>query len=238
LITDFIKNIERKFYPSIYCVIIRRTPAQMSFLTKLFHFVIITSKKYNIDESHGLAHSMNVLYYANEIYESELPKKPFLEQHKKIIFTAAALHDMCDKKYMSETEGVSAIQSYLENDITEAELDMSAKIMTTMSYSKVKANGFPNLGAYQDAYHIVREADLLTAYDFDRCMIYNMYKKNNDIESCYEDASQLFDRRVLRHNEDYLFLTDYAQQHSQFLHYQAVLRRNRWQSLIHSKIKP
>lgn len=208
----------------------------MSFLTKLFHFVIITSKKYNIDESHGLSHSMNVLYYANEIYESELPKKPYLEDQKKIIFTAAALHDMCDKKYMTEEDGICAIQDYLQKDITAIELDMSVKIMTTMSYSKVKIHGFPNLGAYQDAYHIVREADLLTAYDFDRCMIYNMYQKNNDTEASYEDARELFERRVLRHNNDHLFLTEYSQQHSQFLHHQAILRMNRWKTLIYSKM--
>jgi HD superfamily phosphodiesterase len=198
----------------------------------------MTSKKYNIDESHGLSHSMNVLYQANEIYESELPKKPYLEHQKKIIFTAAALHDMCDKKYMSETDGICAIQDYLHKEITAIELDMSVKIMTTMSYSKVKIHGFPNLGAYQDAYHIVREADLLTAYDFDRCMIYNMYQKNNDMEASYKDACELFERRVLRHNDDHLFLTEYSQQHSQFLHYQAILRMNRWKTLICSKMIP
>jgi HD superfamily phosphodiesterase len=198
----------------------------------------MTSKKHNIDESHGLSHSMNVLYYANEIYESELPKKPYLEDQKKIIFTAAALHDMCDKKYMSEADGIYAIQDYLQKDITGIELDMSVKIMTTMSYSKVKKHGFPNLGAYQDSYHIVREADLLTAYDFDRCMIYNMYQKNNDTEASYKEAHELFERRVLRHNDDHLFLTEYSQQHSQFLHYQAILRMNRWKTLIYSKMIP
>jgi HD superfamily phosphodiesterase len=203
----------------------------MSFFTKLFHFVMMTTKKYSIDESHGLSHSMNVLYYANEIYESELLKKPFLENQKKIIFTAAALHDMCDKKYMTEEDGISAIQDYFQNDITETEMDISAKIMTTMSYSKVKASGFPSLGVYQDAYHIVREADLLTAYDFDRCMIYNMYKKNNDFHASYEDAVNLFECRVLRHNEDHLFLTDYSQQHSKFLHSQAILRMKTWKNM-------
>ena len=47
----------------------------MSLLTKLFNFVLLTSAKYNIDESHGLSHSMDVLYNAHKIYESEVPLK-------------------------------------------------------------------------------------------------------------------------------------------------------------------
>ena len=45
-------------------------------LTKLFKFVITTSRIYNIDESHGLGHSMNVLNFANKIINSEIIKNP------------------------------------------------------------------------------------------------------------------------------------------------------------------
>lgn len=34
----------------------------MNLLTNLIKFIIITIRKYNIDESHGLSHSLNVLY--------------------------------------------------------------------------------------------------------------------------------------------------------------------------------
>jgi len=68
-----------------------------------------------------------------------------------------------------------------------------------MSYSKVKKQGFPSLGKYQLAYHIVREADLLTAYDFDRCMIYHMSKNNSNVREAYYNAEELFHNRVLRH---------------------------------------
>ena len=36
------------------------------------------------------------------------------------------------------------------------------------------------MGEYQTAYNVVREAALLCAYDFDRCMIYQMYIKNTN----------------------------------------------------------
>ena len=42
-----------------------------------------------------------------------------------------------------------------------------------MSYSKVKVHGYPELGDYQLAYHIVRESDLLTAYNIPRSIVYN-----------------------------------------------------------------
>jgi hypothetical protein len=46
----------------------------MNLLSKLFNFIIHTTKKYSIDESHGLSHSMNVLNYAYNIYNEELKK--------------------------------------------------------------------------------------------------------------------------------------------------------------------
>jgi hypothetical protein len=43
----------------------------MSFFVKLFQIVNILSAKYNIDESHGIIHSMQILHYAHDIYENE-----------------------------------------------------------------------------------------------------------------------------------------------------------------------
>ena len=101
-----------------------------------------------------------------------------------------------------------------------------------MSYSHVKKNGFPNLGEYQHAYHIVREADLLTAYDFDRCMIYKIYLCNDNIDEAFEDAMYLFENRVLKHNDDKLFLTDYSLSKSRELHQQSLQRIQDWKQLL------
>ena len=54
----------------------------MSLYTKLFNFVLYTTSKYNIDESNGLTHSMNVLHNAYNIYQSEVKKNPYLEDQQ------------------------------------------------------------------------------------------------------------------------------------------------------------
>lgn len=207
----------------------------MSLLTKLFNFVLITSAKYNIDESHGLSHSMEVLYNAHKIYESEVPMNPTLLHQENIILTSAALHDMCDKKYMNEYEGIKLIEEFLEDKLDNEELDITKKIITTMSYSTVKKNGFPSLGNYQQAYHIVREADLLSAYDFDRCMIYTMHKKQSNFEDSFLDSYNLFQNRVLRHNTDGLLLTDYSVNKSKILENKAISRIDHWRKILRIK---
>jgi HD superfamily phosphodiesterase len=207
----------------------------MSLFTKLFHYVLLATSKYGIDDSHGLSHSMNVLHYATKIYEDEVVKYPILKSQSKIIQVSAILHDMCDKKYMDEIAGIKEIDKFLEKetDLTPIEINISKEIMHTMSYSKVKKNGFPNLGGYQRAYHIVREADLLTAYDFDRCMIYKMNREKCNLAEAYKDAKDLFENRVLKHNMDHLFLLDYSKTESLKLHAIAMDRMKHWNRLIY-----
>jgi HD superfamily phosphodiesterase len=207
----------------------------MSLLSKLFHYVLFATSKYGIDDSHGLSHSMNVLHYANKIYEDEIVKYPILKHQDKIIQVSAVLHDMCDKKYMDEIAGIKEIDEFLERetDLTPIEISISKEIMHTMSYSKVKINGFPTLGGYQRAYHIVREADLLTAYDFDRCMIYKMNREKCSIDDAYQNAKELFENRVLKHNVDHLFLLDYSKTESLKLQNIALQRMNHWNRLIY-----
>ena len=204
----------------------------MTLLSKLFNFVLLTSQKYNIDESHGLSHSMNVLRFASEIYESEVNSHPIIKQQEKIIYVSAALHDMCDKKYMDQDQGIQEIDEFLsENKMTPVEVNVVKLIISTMSYSTVKKHGFPNLGPYKRAYHIVREADLLSAYDFDRCMIYNMHRQNGDFDEAFKDALNIFDIRVMKHNEDGLFLTNYARQKSLELETQSLNQIASWKRL-------
>ena len=206
----------------------------MSLFTKLFQYVLLTSNKFNIDESHSLSHSMNVLTNAYNIFKYESIKTPIIKNYEKIICVSAILHDMCDKKYMNEDEGIQNISNFLEDKITLQEIDITKKIITTMSYSTVKKNGFPDLGLYQHVYHIVREADLLAAYDFDRCMIYKMYKSNLSFEEAFEDAENLFNTRVFKHNEDQLFFTEYSKIQSLKLEFDAKQRINIWRNILNN----
>ena len=187
-----------------------------------FTYVVRTSKLYNIDESHALKHSMEVYNFANKIYESELPKNPFLEQQREIICTASILHDMCDKKYMSETTGIKLIQNNMIDYLSYNNLEVVSNIISTMSYSKVKAHGYPDLKEYQLAYHIVREADLLSAYDIDRCIIYGMYVEKLDYDKALKRAIELFESRVLKYRSDELFITQYSKRESLKMHKNAV----------------
>ena len=202
--------------------------------SKLFQFVLAMTAKYQIDESHGLSHSMNVLHYAQKIYESEVKKFPRLQEHENIIMTSAIVHDMCDKKYMEEGEGVSIIGDYLRstNQLYNYEIEAVQQIISTMSYSTVKKRGYPELGEYQRAYHVVREADLLAAYDFDRCMIYAMKQHELPLQNAFKESEKLFKKRVLRYDEDGLLLSSYAIQEAGKLHTQALHRMMSWRKLV------
>lgn len=194
----------------------------MNILDHLYNFVITTSLEYNIDESHALKHSMDVYYYSNRIYMSELSKNKLLKKHKKIIYVSAILHDMCDKKYMNEEIGLQRIKDFMKDKLDQNELDIVIQIISTMSYSTVKKNGYPNLGEYQLAYNIVREADLLASYDFDRCICYRMFKNNDSYSSAFENADNLFITRVLKYIDDNLFETECAKKIAKKMHNEEI----------------
>jgi hypothetical protein len=175
---------------------------------------------------------MEVLQNAHNIYENEVLSNPDLYDKQKIIYVSAALHDMCDKKYIVESEGITNIETFLDDKMPTSEIESVKKIITTMSYSKVKSVGFPDLGELQLAYHIVREADLLAAYDFDRCMIYKMYKNDSNIEESFVDAKNLFNNRVFQHDNDKLFITDYSRREHYRLQVLSMERITAWNKLI------
>jgi hypothetical protein len=179
-----------------------------------FTYVIDTSKKYHIDESHSLKHSMEVFQYANKIYKSELINFPILEEQKDIIFVSAIIHDMCDKKYMNERKGIENIRLYLKDFMPSNSVDIVGYIISSMSYSKVKVYGFPDLGEYQMAYHIVREADLLSSYDIDRCIMFGMYCEGLNYIDASNRALKLYNERVMNYNKDNLFVTSYSRNKS------------------------
>ena len=190
-------------------------------ISRSFNYVILTSKKYNIDESHSLKHSMEVFHHANKIYTSELPKNLFLFQQRDIIYVSSIIHDMCDKKYMNEEKGLDEMNEFLK-EMPLDKLTIVNKIVSTMSYSKVRSSGFPNLLEYQLAYNIVREADLLSAYDVDRCIIYQMMHEKCSYHDSLEKAIKLFECRVLKYIQDDLFTTNYSKQHASILHIKAL----------------
>jgi len=187
-------------------------------VNRAFQFVIISSEKYHIDESHALKHSLDVYHYANQIYNSEKTNHPYLEEQHPVICASAILLDMCDKKYMEEAYGLREIQKYMADYMSTEHIHAMSDIISTMSYSKVKVCGFPNLENYQLSYHIVREADLLSGYDVTRSIIYQMmHEKYNYTNSLYM-ANELFNHRAFHYLSDNLFVTDYSKQLATSLH--------------------
>jgi len=202
-------------------------PVSLSLLVNsAFQHVIKTTKLHKMDESHGLKHSMEVFGFAKRIYEIEVKKNPFLEDQQGIIFAAAIGHDTCDKKYMNETQGVLKYKEHMSDIMSPEDLEIVGNIISTMSYSKVKTHGFPELGIYQLAYHIVREADLLAAYDIDRCIMYKMHRDNCDYIEAFTEALELFDYRVFKMRKDKLFITAYSKKESLKLHRKAIKEIN------------
>ena len=194
----------------------------VTIINAAFRYVIQTSKQFNIDESHSLRHSMDVFRFANNIYDNEIYVNPFLKDHKNIIMCAAILHDMCDKKYVDERLAIVNMNLFMQCYVPVEDLTVINNIISSMSYSTVKKNGDPDLQNYSLAYHIVREADLLAGYDYERCIIYQMMQNNDDYFTSIKIANDVFQKRTLKYIEDDLFITDYSKQLSKTLHNNAI----------------
>jgi len=202
----------------------------MRLLPSLLHYVKLTSAKFNIDESHSVGHSMNVLHHAHDIFVNSVDKYPLMKDHLPVIYTSCILHDMCDKKYINSTEGLRHIHDFLQFKMERNDILAVKNIIGTMSYSHVKANGYPELGKYQMAYHVVREADLLSAYDVNRAIIYEMYA-GLTVEASIDDSYKLFDNRVLKYIDDGLFITDYSKQKADEMHQEALKKIEAWKKI-------
>jgi len=184
-------------------------------IDQAFACVMYLTKKYDIDESHSLKHSMEVMRFAYYILSSERQANPHLAEQETVILASAILHDMCDRKYVpDEAVAIQEIRDFMAGHLTEQELDVIVSIVTTMSYSKVKKKGYPELGEWQLAYHIVREADLLAAYDIDRCVIFGMSVTKLNYTDAFARATEIYRERVLTYRSDGLFVTEWSKRKS------------------------
>ena len=229
---------------------VKTTKQDIFSLNILFRFVLHICRKYNIDSSHSELHSMQILHFVNENVNSQLKKCPFLQEQLKVIYFAAILHDMCDKKYMNEQDGMAEMYAFLQTEFTrvndnelenksylsEKEITVIQLIISTMSYSTVNRFGYPSsemLGIYEQAYHIVRESDLLCAYDFDRCVVYGLNKNNEaTFYDAYTGALALFENRVFKYKSDGLLSSDYAKNKHDELTIYAEKQIKNWRQII------
>ena len=167
-------------------------------LEKIIKFIEDTSNKFNIDSGHGLDHSQKILYYCSQLV-------PYYELNNNQLFTievAALLHDMCDKKYMNESDGIIRIEDFLKDELDVEKLVIGdiETIILNMSYSKVVKQGHPDftyMKHLEVPYHIVRNADLLCAYQLERCMEYQKRSGGNRKE-CLEKMFDIYSNRVAK----------------------------------------
>ncbi len=171
-------------------------------LGNIYNFIIATTRRLNIDETHGLRHAMDVYKYSQNIYNVEKNNTPLIIRDERLIYTSALLHDMCDHKYIKQEDGLEKIDKFLrENAYYRSEIETVKEIISTMSYSKIKVMGEPNHGENQIAFQIVRESDLLASYDVDRCVMYDMLKNDIRYENAFENAKGIFEKRMFKYLE-------------------------------------
>jgi hypothetical protein len=69
----------------------------------------------------------------------------------------------------------------------------------------------------------VRESDLLTSYDFDRCVMYGMYRESLPYMEAVLRAHTLYHNRVLQYIKDGVFITDFGLSKAYELHGKALM---------------
>jgi hypothetical protein len=172
----------------------------------LSEFIKDTCAEQNIDESHGYKHSVGTMVRAQAIMDTV---RTITREERKMILYCAALHDLCDSKYTDVAIASLKIKVWLiwEDDWATKDAEALIRIITTMSYSKLKKikeqNGvhtYPNHGKWQRAYHIARQADILESFIPARCVLYNMHvHPDKTDDEHWAKAEQLFNERVFQY---------------------------------------
>ena len=171
----------------------------------LYTFIDEFCKTHNIDPSHDVTHSRDCVCFVEQIMDHT-----FNEQDKMLARYAAALHDCVDKKYVDTVEASLHIRQFLLSiGWDETTADALLAIVTTMSYSKLKAAVvdrmpvFPDHGAYQQIYHIVRQADLLCSYRVHRCYQYQLrIHPDWDEVTHWNRVEKMFQDRMFKYVSD------------------------------------
>jgi HD superfamily phosphodiesterase len=194
----------------------------------LFEFGLDTIQRFNIDWSHGMDHALAVLHYARDIvagYQRDHPKIQLIPRHtnpeaKRLIDVAALVHDWIDHKYMREDVGIARLEQVFQEHNFPYTASVVA-IITSISFSKRvtrKKQGLPmlDLGELQLAAEIVADADMLDAYNPERCLVYQN-RFANDPEEYRRIVRAILVDRVLQYRDHYLN-TPYARAIAKPLH--------------------
>lgn len=188
----------------------------------LWSFAENTVLEFNMDESHGMTHFVNTVLYLRMILE-DFANETIIEGMKKneeidLLTDAAFAHDLIDRKYMNEAEGLQRLKTvFMNNGYTPTKFAIIQHIITTMSYSKRikrRRDGLPMIepGPYALAVAIVVDADQLDGYDPERCRIYQETKFRGPEYQHLDESERIrlslgwrrtiLEKRVLRYQSD------------------------------------
>jgi HD superfamily phosphodiesterase len=179
----------------------------------LFNFIESQCTKYNIDESHGVKHAKGTMLKADDILHT---MRGVTADERRMALYAAALHDICDSKYTDVEKASKEIWAFLLDTLgwSTADADSLIAIVTTMSYSKLKALSehhpiiYPDHGKWRRAYHVARNADLLEGFIVARAYTYNrrIHPESTE-EQHWKQTESIFDKRIFKYlNEGWIIL--------------------------------
>lgn len=167
-------------------------------------FLLSTCRRYNIDYSHNMHHSYQVLELAHCIAKRDYSLS---ENQKTVLDLSCLLHDMCDHKYTIAYQSSLDISKFLIKDLCMPHHihDGVMNIIMTMSYNKIVQPDnrvvYPmwleTERHYRDVFHITREADLLTSYDLKRMVHYKHERLGlKDFQTICDDIHDTVNHRM------------------------------------------
>jgi hypothetical protein len=170
-----------------------------------FSFCASMCRTQRIDSSHDEHHMARVARMTERLNVAS--GREIGQDEKDVMILAAFTHDLCDHKYTDVATGLAQIETWLKSQpISEDQRRAVCRIISTMSYSKVKVHGYPtDLGKWELAYHHTRIADLIDAYDIDRCYKYQSHKHPDMSEAeKWRAVIGVFERRVLTQKDEFI----------------------------------
>jgi HD superfamily phosphodiesterase len=180
-------------------------PVTENLFASAYDFCASICRAQGIDSSHDEHHMTRVAQMTERL--NILSGCAVTQEEKDVMILSAFTHDLCDHKYTDVSAGLEVIDRWLEKQpISEEQRRAVCRIISTMSYSKVKVHGYPtDLGRWELAYHHTRIADLIDAYDIDRCYQYQSHKHPTMEETDkWRAVIDIFERRILTQKDEFI----------------------------------
>lgn len=189
-------------------------------------YIEATIKKHGIDASHGKEHLARVGQWCSVLWPRVQPLTDLQpEVELATLLLAAWVHDLIDKKYMDEQEGLCYLQAELSRlQYTPTQIECISFIITHMSWStrgKRKKQGLPGVpeSRWKKATEFIADCDMLDGYNPWRCKEYTEHHLNlsPNNPACIAARRQVMEGRVLKYLTEELH-TDAAREVAQPLH--------------------